>query len=207
VIARAVSVVLGIALVGCMKEYADPVTDSDVLAALSICPDSEPVVGSGCVDRVDPSNGKSLTPHCEYGSNADLGCNSQIACSTTFGATWSVIPSQFSLGCATNQCPRSHTEITDGAPCEAPLDAYRQPMSQYVCGYAEGTCGCMGGATGFAWKCVGAPPSPCPSTRPNIGSQCDKDDLACDYGACAFEHSAAMVCASKRWHLAAVTCN
>jgi hypothetical protein len=207
VIARVVSVALAITLVACTHEYADPVTTSDVLTEMSICPDVAPMVGDECVAHIDPSNGNSLAPRCEYGSNADLGCNFEVGCTITSGAAWQMIPEDVSLACAMNQCPHARADITEGASCDAPVDKFGALMSEYVCGYAEGTCGCMAGATGFVWKCVPPPPDPCPSTRPKIGRYCDQDDLACDYGACTFEHSAAMVCSGKRWHLAAASCN
>jgi hypothetical protein len=206
-IARAIVLALGVALAACTTVEAEPVTSSDVTAALSICPDVQPKLASDCGDHLDPRTNSSLAQRCEYGSNTDLGCNVQVGCEITFTAMWSSDFEADSLGCAMNQCPRTRADIADGAPCDAPVARTLTPVHEYVCGYAEGTCGCVAGAKGFAWKCVAPPSDPCPRTRPNLGRYCDHDDLMCDYGACSFEHSAAVVCASKRWQLAALACN
>jgi hypothetical protein len=210
--ARVIFVALGIALVGCKTQYADPVTNEDLDVELSICPRAEPQLYSSCVDRVAETTQAPLTPRCEYGSSADLGCNDQLGCivadaKLSTGPFWRAVPALAALGCAMNHCPGARADITDGARCDAPMSQTEIPVPEYVCAYAEGTCGCSAGATGFTWTCVPPPSAPCPPTRPLIGQACDDDGLTCDYGACVFEHSAAVVCAEYRWQLAAVACN
>jgi hypothetical protein len=204
-IARGVSIALGIALVACTGSV-EPVTSADLAEADNICPVREPEVDVECVDSeetTDPLD--STATGCEYGANADLACERFYGCMTAT-STWIRNSPPGALDCALNHCPAARSDIQEGAQCPAPFGATTAPR-EYVCGYAEGTCGCVQNSTGYTWTCVPPPKSPCPPTRPRLGQQCDHDNLTCDYGACAFEHSAAVVCAAKRWQLAAPTCD
>lgn len=163
-------------------------------ASATVCPPAQPKAGSFCFSG----------SVCEYGIAPDPACNTIVRC--VDGGTWAV---DQTARCPAS-CPEHFDDRAPGDPCSDPD----------VCTYREATCGCAGaiadawtavtrddagpvqptdaGAPVGHWQCV-RPASGCPARKPVRGTQCVKDNLACDYGTCVFGVPLAERCVSNHW--------
>lgn len=152
------------------------------------CPADPPKAGSSC-------SGFG-TSGCTYGPDVRSRCVETYEC---YAGDWEDV-----TGSCAVQCPKTFAEIAPGTACGDDTMA---------CSYDEGTCGCVGAATGDAgpepdaststdastdggdggftkplypgvWKCVPPPGDvACPSARPRVLDACVKR-VTCDYGTC-----------------------
>jgi hypothetical protein len=152
------------------------------------CPDNVPAAGSPC-----PSSGLA----CEYGTSANVGCDTVVRCTAS---GWSMPDvSQ----CAMGQCPASYDAVPMGQLCSPQgLD----------CSYPKGTCTCsaspgpvliVDGSILVDWHCFPAVAG-CPSPRPRIGAPCSQEGTSCDYGACT--GGVELSCTGRTWQEQGVAC-
>lgn len=185
----------------------------------SPCPVLVPDAGAAC-----PTVGLE----CEYGSNADLGCNQFVSCQATGdagppmadggrsggptedgGSEW-VYPGTF-CPVRVMSCPTAYDQIRDGdycAPPDAGTSEWVGPGSSawdpYTCAYPQGTCVCWKGyPPGPFWTCYPAAPG-CPSPRPRIGASCTDENRVCDFGAC--NGGIQLKCAGGIWQIGNIAC-
>lgn len=135
-----------------------------------ICPTDAPTPGAGC--------SVPWYQRCEYGTSADVLCNTILSCSNGAWTVW-----QDTKSCPVlESCPAAPT----GA-CTTPLIACEYPDASKVC-----VCGICGGGPpppdGYllTWRCADPGPS-CPLSRPRLGTACALDagadaGIACRYG-------------------------
>lgn len=147
------------------------------------CPPDPPKVGSSC---------SGYASICTYGPDTRESCVEKYEC---YAGDW-----EDATGTCAVQCPKTFGEIAPGTACAD---------STMACSYDEGTCGCVGAATGSdagpqpdastdggdggftpkplypgVWKCVPPPGDvACPSARPRVLDACVKR-VTCDYGTC-----------------------
>lgn len=176
------------------------------------CPSLEPEHSSILVymdgGAIASNNGTSCSGTggaCEYGQSADQACNRVYTCEDE---VWT--PQRSSVeGCYDAICPGSTTAIAelDGKPCD--LVTTEDPSAEAVCDVADGTCECTtgGGAVhARTWACTTAPRN-CPLHRPRIGTECEAENLFCDYGSCSSKRGAAVECQGGQWRETTTTCD
>jgi hypothetical protein len=142
------------------------------------CPTDQPLAGDVC----SPS---SLA--CEYGTSPNPYCNVLWECNSGSWLNEGVIPGTCPHGI--EACPASYGS---NAKCTE---------KGTTCPYSEGTCICSN--LGPSWKCVPTSTG-CSATRPRVGSPCNHDNQACDYGGCY--GGAEMRCVDGFWEIGGEAC-
>jgi hypothetical protein len=209
-------------VVGC-NVYADPIDNGSFTfggAPSAAVLDSSPDAGhfTWCPpDRpVDDSVCNIPGSVCEYGETPDITCNPRVECvesAVPTDGTGSLPPAWLTSpavgGCVVHTCPTAFTDVHPGDSCDGPDGG---TVTEYLCGYPQGVCGCTTGPDGShvharRWDCAPLPPAPCPAERPHIGQTCSSGGLTCDYGSCIFNHGTAVRCDGNAWQATEVTCN
>jgi hypothetical protein len=157
-------------------------------------PDSGGTTG-GCPTSA-PSSG-ACSPvglECEYGNNADPGCDEIVDCTANGWATAT------GENCSTQgTCPSTYADVPKNQSCSP---------DGFSCGYSEGQCNCAPQAMSVhqtpVWQCTPTT-SGCPTPRPDLGTACTlPSSTTCDYGACT--GGIAEDCEGGKWHRAQTAC-
>jgi hypothetical protein len=150
---------------------------------------------TGCPTSA-PSSG-ACSPvglECEYGNNANPGCNSIVNCTQS---GWQAATSENCSNQGT--CPTTYADVPKNQAC--------MPQG-FSCGYSDGQCNCaiqsMSVHQTPIWQCTPTSMG-CPTPRPDLGSPCNvSSSTTCDYGACT--GGIAEDCVGGAWHRAQTAC-
>jgi len=158
------------------------------------CPSSIPSSGANCAKE---------GLECEYGTSAELQCNTLATCQ---GGHWNVVP-PVPDACQppSSKCPPSFAQV--------PVDQACPDAVGTTCDYPQGTCGCtdyFGGpvpadaAAAARWYCDNPAPG-CPMPRPRIGSPCSQEGQECNYSPCT-PSGTGTLCQNGTWHEQMIAC-
>jgi hypothetical protein len=149
------------------------------------CPDAIPGSDVPCCGFEHP-------PRCTYGSDPRPACRDAVQCHGDLFPEppffwWPTTPS-----CA--------PEVSGTCPALAAAEGLCDP-SGLVCNYPDGgQCACVTLADGDRWQCAAPAPAPCPTTAPNLGTNCELDStLVCSYGLCDALTYVEVTCLDGAW--------
>jgi hypothetical protein len=179
-----------------LPELPDAVSiDTACAVPTPVCPLSAPDQGAPCALPADFV--------CEYGDDPNDGCDTLADCMGDAG--WRTFPPA-SQGCPTSPsppCPPTFAAALDGGITCPALEISQTGME---CFYPEGTCNCgissLPPDASLVLTCSPPPLSPCPATRPRLGTSCSEDEVSCTsyyYGTCYVEQGEHCSCGT--WQL------